>query len=131
VNGGNDPSTRCGKYDGQTVSGEDSERRSFLPAAGIDDDTVGLDRTPLAWRTMVKRPRRACRRWHPLDGSYNLDNSRMRLIHPYDVTAQHIRQGCPARTHKLRLIPDMQTHVASERTGARVHHGEVDPGTSP
>ena len=122
----------CGREnDRQTVRGLHGETRSIRASAGINDDPVSIDGSPLPRCWLLKRIAALRAPGNATAHPQELDPSRVRLIHPNDVASQRIRKSAPTFAHEGRIIPHMQSDIATKRTGARVHLGEVDPGTGP
>lgn len=113
VNSGDDLPGRGREDDGQTVSGLHGESRRIRAAAGIDDNAVRIDGTPLPRSWPIKRMLAIHAPGHAAAYPQELDTSRVSLIHPDNITPQRGRKRAPTFVHEGGIITHMQSNIAT------------------
>ena len=108
-----DPTGGGGEHDGQAIRGLHGECRSVLPVAGVDDDAVGVDGSPLPRRRLTERLSRSRQSGRALASNDEFHPGRMSLIHPDDIASEHDRQGTPAIAHERLLVAHVEANIAA------------------
>lgn len=104
----------CGREnDRQTVRGLHGESRRIRPPAGVNDDPVSIDGSPLPRCWLLKRTAALRTPGNATAHPQELDPRRVRLIHPNDVASQRLRKSAPSFTYEGRIIPHMQSDIAT------------------
>jgi len=113
VNSGDYLPGRGREDNGQTVSGLHGESRRIRAAAGIDDNAVRIDGTPLPRSWPIKRMLAIHAPGHAAAYPQELDTSRVSLIHPDNITPQRGRKREPTFVHEGGIITHMQSNIAT------------------
>ena len=99
--------------DGETVGCLNGEGRSTLTTASVNDDTIGIDRTPLPRRRTLQRGLSIYVDELIAAHLEKLDPRRVSLIHPDNVAAQSLRERLTPLANEGWVITHMQANIAA------------------